>query len=64
MLGNSFTTYAELNTFIKENTKVPTGKYFVEVDETRNGVPSEYFVDSNKNVSLVNETTLFNGDIF
>lgn len=64
MLGNTFATYAELESFVKDNTKVSTGKYFVEVDETRNGVPSEYFVDSNKNVSLVNETTLFNGDIF
>ena len=34
------------------------------VDETKNGVPTEYYVDSNKNISLMNETTLLNSDIF
>ena len=64
MLSNSFATFAELETFVKDNTKVSVGKYFVEVDETKNNTPSEYFVDSNKNISLLNETTLFNSDIF
>lgn len=64
MLSNSFATFAELETFVKDNTKVSVGKYFVKVDETKNNTPSEYFVDSNKNISLMNETTLFNSDIF
>ena len=64
MLGNTFATYAELESFLKNNTKVSVGKYFVSVDETKNGVPTEYFVDINKKISLMNETTLFNSDIF
>ncbi len=64
MLGNTFQTFAELNTFVTDNPKVSVGKYFVSVDETKNGVPTEYYVDSNKNISLMNETTLFNSDIF
>lgn len=64
MLGNTFSTYAELEAFVKDNTKVAVGKYFVSVDETKNNVPTEYFVDVNKKISLMNETTLFNSDIF
>lgn len=64
MLGNTFSTYTELESFVKDNTKVSVGKYFVSVDETKNGVPTEYFVDANKKISLMNETTLFNSDIF
>ena len=64
MLGNTFQTFAELNTFVTDNPKVSVGKYFVSVDETKNGVPTEYYVDANKNISLMNETTLFNSDIF
>ena len=64
MLGNTFQTFAELNTFVTDNPKVSVGKYFVSVDETKNGVPTEYYVDANKNLSLRNETTLFNSDIF
>lgn len=64
MLGNTFQTFAELNTFVTDNPKVSVGKYFVSVDETKNGVPTEYYVDANKNISLMNETTLINSDIF
>lgn len=64
MLGNTFQTFAELNTFVTDNPKVSVGKYFISVDETKNGVPTEYYVDANKNISLMNETTLFNSDIF
>ena len=64
MLGNTFQTFAELNTFVTDNPKVSVGKYFVSVDETKNGVPTEYYVDDNKNISLMNETTLLNSDIF
>ncbi len=64
MLGNTFQTFAELNTFVTDNPKVSVGKYFVSVDETKNGVPTEYYVDANKNISLMNETTLLNSDIF
>ncbi len=64
MLGNTFQTFAELNTFVTDSPKVSVGKYFVSVDETKNGVPTEYYVDSNKNISLMNETTLINSDIF
>lgn len=64
MLGNKFGTYAELAAFIKNNTKVIEGRYFVDIDETMNSVPSEYFVDSNKKISLINETTLYNSELF
>ena len=64
MLGNTFSTYAELKSFVTSNTKVAVGKYFVSVDETKNNIPTEYFVDVNKKISLMNETTLFNSDTF
>ena len=64
MLGNTFSTYADLESFVNDNPKVVVGKYFVSSDETKNGVPTEYYVDSNKNISLMNETTLLNSDIF
>ena len=65
MLGNKFSTYADLDTFIKGNALVVAGKYFVDADETMNGVPSEYLVDSNKKkISLINEMTLYNSELF
>lgn len=64
MLGNTFNTYADLESFVSDNPKVVVGKYFVSSDETKNGVPTEYYVDSNKKISLMNETTLLNSDIF
>ena len=64
MLGNKFGTYAELEAFVKNNTTVVAGKYFVDVDETMNNVPSEYLVDSSKKISLINETTLYNAELF
>ena len=64
MLGNTFSTYADLESFVNDNTKVVIGKYFVSSDETKNGVPTEYYVDRNKKISLMNETTLLNSDIF
>lgn len=64
MLGNTFSTYADLESFVNDNPKVVVGKYFVSSDETKNSVPTEYYVDSNKKISLMNETTLLNSDIF
>lgn len=63
MLGNKFGTYAELETFVNTNTVV-AGRYFVDVDETMNGVPSEYFIDTTKKISLINEMTLYNSELF
>ena len=64
MLGNKFPTYADLDTFVQGSSTILAGKYFVDADETLNGVPSEYFVDSTKKISLINEMTLYNSELF
>lgn len=63
MLGNRLPTYAAFSTFIASGTML-SGKYFVDADETMNGVPSEYLVDSTKKISLINEMTLYNSELF
>ena len=63
MLGNRFPTYAAFSTFIASGTML-SGKYFVDADETRNNTVSEYYVDTNKVVSLVNAQIIYNGDLF
>jgi hypothetical protein len=64
MIGNTFESYADLESHVDGNTSVLEGKYFVNNDETRNNVPSEYYVNTNKVVSLVNAQIIYNGDLF
>lgn len=64
MIGNTFESYADLESHVDGNTSVLEGKYFVNNDETRNNVPSEYYVNTSKKISLMNEATLYNAELF